>query len=152
MSTSTRLARRVAKHVGIPVADIPTFLCPGIIRTACLRSIRVQQTKQPPFSPASQRRQISSATPSTHGPLPATQFLTLNKLPQQCTGCGALSQTVDSDGPGFYTLTRKSVRSFVEGPSGPKLSAEDQVVKAANESVGSDVPDIDIGAFSASGK
>ena len=152
MSTSIRLAQRVIKQVGIPVADIPTFLCPGILRSACLPPVRFGPKNQRPFSSASQRRHTSSITPNSRGPLPKNRLLSLNTLPQQCAGCGALSQTVDREGPGFYTLTRKSVRNFVERITGPKLSAEDEVVKAALENAGSEAANISLGHFPASGK
>ncbi|KAG4431243.1 hypothetical protein IFR05_013265, partial [Cadophora sp. M221] len=152
MATSTRIARRVVRQVGIPLADIPTFLCPAILRTAStpLRCLHRQpQSSAPAPALGSQRRKISSTTPSLPKSAPAIRKPSLERLPQQCAGCGALSQTVDSEGPGFYTLTRKSVRSFLEGKTTHELSAEDEVVKAALERAGSEAANLNLGDLEA---
>jgi hypothetical protein len=69
--------------------------------------------------------------------LPKVLTPLLESLPQQCAGCGALSQTVDKEAPGFYTPTRKSIRQYLGGSSSPKKSEEDEIVKAALENAGS---------------
>lgn len=151
MATSTRIARRVVRQVGIPLADIPTFLCPAILRTAStpLRCIHRQLRSS---APASQRRNITSIVPGIPHTANVVRKPSLDKLPQQCAGCGALSQTVDSQGPGFYTLTRKSVKSFVEGILTPTLSAEDEVVKASLERAGSEAVSLNLGDLEAPGQ
>ncbi|KAL5324165.1 hypothetical protein ACEPPN_008709 [Leptodophora sp. 'Broadleaf-Isolate-01'] len=148
MATSTRIARRVVRQVGIPLADIPTFLCPAILRTASTPLGCLHRQAQSPAT-GSQRRNITSTASSLPKIAPAVRKQSLEKLPQQCAGCGALSQTVDSEGPGFYTLTRKSVRSFVEGKTTSGLSAEDEVVKAALERAGSEAVNLNLGNLEA---
>ncbi|KAK2625604.1 hypothetical protein QTJ16_004916 [Diplocarpon rosae] len=147
MSTSIRTARRVVRKIGIPVADIPTFLCPGFLKTASLPGW--YSNEQPRIvsqaSQASQRRNITSKAPPAPNPLPAVRPPSLRRLPQQCAGCGALSQTVDNEGAGFYTLTRKSVKSFVEGSQDTGLSAEDQIVKEALKQAGSVAVNLNLG-------
>ena len=62
------------------------------------------------------RRQLhldAIATPS-HGRLNPSQ---LSKLPILCPGCGAFTQTISPEQPGFYGTNRKSVRAFI-GPNG----------------------------------
>jgi hypothetical protein len=77
----------------------------------------------------------------------------LERLPQQCPGCGALSQTADKDSPGFYTPTRKSIRKYLEeGSHSSRKSAEDEIVKAALENAGSVETGISVGDFSAPSK
>ncbi len=141
MSTSTRIARRAVRRLCLPVAEIPAFLCPGILRTAYLPG-RCLDRSRLRFLPASQRNLTSVALIDSK-PAATRQKPYLKKLPQQCAGCGALSQTVDSEGPGFYTLSRKSVKSFVEESSGPASRTEDQIVKAALETAGSEAANFD---------
>ncbi|KAH7407549.1 hypothetical protein BKA64DRAFT_597234 [Cadophora sp. MPI-SDFR-AT-0126] len=148
MATSIRIVRRVVRQVGIPLVDIPTFLCPAILRTP---SIPSQCNQRPSNStpPASQRRHISSTAPKVPPKPQGTGKPSLQKLPQQCAGCGALSQTVDSDGHGFYTLTRKSVKTFVEGASAQGLSAEDEIVRSALERAGPEAARLNLGTLEA---
>ena len=49
------------------------------------------------------------ATPS-HSRLKPSQ---LSKLPILCPGCGAFTQTISPEQPGFYGTNRKSVRAFM---------------------------------------
>ncbi|KAK0107319.1 hypothetical protein ONS95_004013 [Cadophora gregata] len=148
MATSTRIARRVARQVVMPLAEIPTFLCPAILRTTSI-PLRCTYRQSQSTSPASQRRSVSSIpTIQAQGP-PKARKSPLEELPQQCAGCGALSQTVDSEGPGYYTLTRKSVKTFVEGLSTQELSAEDEVVKAALERAGTEAASLNLGDLEA---
>lgn len=141
MSTSTRIARRAVRQIGTVVAEIPAFLCPGIPRTAC-QPVRCLDKSQRRFSPALQRRNITSVARDDPRPATTSRVPYLERLPQQCAGCGALSQTVDSEGPGFYTLTRKSVKSFVGGTSSAGLRKEDEILKAALENAGSEAANL----------
>ncbi|KAK0732619.1 hypothetical protein B0T21DRAFT_369317 [Apiosordaria backusii] len=57
-------------------------------------------------------------------------------LPPQCTGCGALSQTAVPDEPGYYDLSRKSVRQYLrleetEGVVRPSKAQQEDIVKQA---------------------
>jgi hypothetical protein len=126
MSKSVRLAQKLTRHVGVPVAELPVFLCPGLLRA--------KQVKQLPYhsSPTgSQRRLLTSITPTLHKDPLADSRLALRRLPQQCVGCGALSQNVDASDAGFYTLSRKSVRRYLDTATNLKASSEDAIVKAA---------------------
>ncbi|KAG4423755.1 hypothetical protein IFR04_003051 [Cadophora malorum] len=147
MATSTGLARRAVKQIGIPLADIPTFLCPAILRTTSI-PLRLHRQSQS-TSPASQRRTISSTTSTAPQNSQVIRKPSLQKLPQQCAGCGALSQTVESEGPGFYTLTRKSVKNFVEGITTAGLSVENAIVKAALERAGPEAASLNLGDLEA---
>ncbi|EKD12824.1 uncharacterized protein L3040_006978 [Drepanopeziza brunnea f. sp. 'multigermtubi'] len=173
MATTIQITRRIIGKAGIPVAEIPTFLCPGILRTASL-PIRCLHPQPRTFTPASQRRNISlgegrgekdqtqakaalddesasfrasagDGTESTSISPAAAQAIQLKRLPQQCSGCGALSQTVDKQGPGFFNLQRKAVKKYLQGTPNAGLSAEGQIVKEALERAASEGLAIDVG-------
>ncbi|KAI6714373.1 hypothetical protein JHW43_003033 [Diplocarpon mali] len=150
MSTSIRTAHRVARKLGLPVADIPTFLCPGFLKVAC---IPVWYSSEQPriVSQASQSRNITSIAAPARNSLPAVPVPRSRTLPHQCAGCGALSQTVDSEGPGFYTLTRKSVKSFVEERQ-DTISAEDIIVREALKQAGSAAASLNLGPYESPAK
>jgi hypothetical protein len=149
MSRSVKLAGRVLRQVGISVADLPVFLCPGI-RFPSLSTARRPQESRPQRFRASQQRHISSITPAPATVSPKILVPLLDKLPQQCPGCGALSQIADKDAPGFYTPTRKSIRRYLEGgSSSSKKSAEDEIVRAALENATSVETGISVADFSA---
>jgi hypothetical protein len=107
-----KLARRLARQVDVPVAILPAFLCPAILKEGphltsyChhrhLHTTGVGQTK-------------SEGDLLTSRPLASVLEPTLSfKLPVQCPGCGALSQVVEKDDPGYYTLTRRSVKDYFQ--------------------------------------
>ena len=113
-SGGIKLARRLARQIDIPVAVLPAFLCPGILKTApAPRSKRYCQHRHLHSTEASQKREVDFLT-SHH--LTSVLEPTLSpKLPVQCPGCGALSQVVEKDEPGFYTLSRRSVKGYFHG-------------------------------------
>jgi hypothetical protein len=152
MSGSVRLARRIARQATIPVADLPTFLCPGILRITHLQPTQNSPKHARPLPRASQRRHATSISSNSPISLSAGPGPLLETLPQQCPGCGALSQTVDQDQPGFYTRSRKAVRNYLQKKSFPKSSEEDDIVKAALENAGSLAETISLGDFSSPGK
>jgi hypothetical protein len=153
MSRSVRLAGIVVRQVGVPVADLPVFLCPGILRFPSLPTTQRPQGYQLHRSHTSQQRHITSITSIPTAVSPKALAPLLERLPQQCPGCGALSQTADKDAPGFYTPTRKSIRKYLEGGSpSSRKSAEDEIVKAALENAGSVETGISVGDFSVPSK
>jgi genetic interactor of prohibitins 3, mitochondrial len=156
MSGGIRLGVKVVRQIRIPVADLPVFLCPGILRfsslSTILSTIPRREEHRPRRFQVSQQRNIISVTsgPSTASPKVLAPLL--DKLPQQCPGCGALSQTADQDAPGFYTPTRKSIRAYLEGVSSPRKSAENEVIRAALENAASVETGISVRDFSVPGK
>jgi len=133
MSGSLRLAGRVVRKAGTPVADLPIFLCPRILRYP---TSQAQEARQNRFQVA-QRRHSTSVTSTPVAASPKVLAPLLEKLPQQCPGCGALSQTADRNAPGFFTPTRQSIRRYLEGGSSSRKSAEDEIVKVALENAAS---------------
>lgn len=152
MSGSIRLAGKVVRQVGIPVADLPVFLCPGILRFPSPSTAPQPVEHRPHRFRASQQRNITAFTSVPSAASPKILAPLLEKLPQQCPGCGALSQTADQEAPGFYTPTRKSIRIYLEGGSSSRNSAEDEIVKAALENAVSVETGINVGDFSVTGK
>ncbi|KAE8452828.1 hypothetical protein EG329_013100 [Mollisiaceae sp. DMI_Dod_QoI] len=133
MSKSARLVSRFVKQVVAPVAELPVFLCPGLVRIAQLTPLSCSHNRSLGHPLPLQRRLVTSITaPATKDPIADSRFA-LRRLPQQCVGCGALSQTVDETGPGYYTLSRRTVKTYLERISGQKESSEDAIVKAALE-------------------
>ena len=52
-------------------------------------------------------------------------------LPVSCPGCGALTQWVEPDEPGFYTTSRRSIKTFLRDAS-PK-SAQDNEPESSSQ-------------------
>jgi len=152
MWQSVRIIQRISRHAGGPVADIPTFLCPGILRIVSTTRIPPCKHQPKPAGRTSQRRFISSAaSDNSPGKIQTSGIAGLNKLPQQCAGCGAFSQTVDQQGPGYFTLTRGSVKNYLSRTSGQRLSEEDRIVKKALEAAGPAGAGFKLGDFSSPG-
>jgi hypothetical protein len=132
------------------VGDIPTFLCPGVLKThSRTRWSTSSCDHKPQLIHTSQRRLIASIASTKTD---VSQITGLDRLPQQCAGCGAFSQTVDQEGPGYFTLTRGSVRHYLHTSTSLKHSEEDHIVKRALESAGSTTNNLKLGDFSAPGK
>ncbi|KAH9883955.1 hypothetical protein F4778DRAFT_764661 [Xylariomycetidae sp. FL2044] len=108
------------------LVDLPQFLCPSVnLAVHSYRSRPVAsriQTRTPSWN-AHRRCLHLQADASKNSPEPMPNQppgpKVVKRLPKQCTGCGALSQTSYSNQPGYYDLSRKAVRRF--------LGAEDEV-------------------------
>lgn len=142
MSKTVRLAQKLTRRVGVPVAELPVFLCPGL-----LRAKQIKLPYQSRNSTQFQRRLLTSITTTSRQTPVADSKLALRRLPQQCVGCGALSQNVDPSDAGFYTLSRKSVRRYLDAASDQKESSEDAIVKAALQQAEASGSGVAIGDF-----
>lgn len=127
-----RLAYRALNIFEVSILDIPAFLCPGLIRTS-----RNQVSHDYP-----QRRKLHVAReeasllqPDLSNDLTHIKTLQVaastNRLPPQCSGCGALSQTIEKDEPGYFDLKRKSVKQYLAGTHSANKSAEDTIFEQA---------------------
>lgn len=149
MSRSTgRLISRLSRN--IPVADIPTFLCPGLLRIPHLPLSTNYSIR--PRNPQRRFLQTSDHTvlaePTEHE-APEGQFRSRAHahLPQQCPGCGALSQTNVPDRAGYYNIRRRTVREFIGGAVNKEEGdREDAIVQAALANAGS-VVNVDFGGL-----
>ncbi|KAH7040458.1 uncharacterized protein B0I36DRAFT_426902 [Microdochium trichocladiopsis] len=135
---SSRAWLRSALHIGDRPPrrlDLPVFLCPlsscvpstarGLGTSQRFASQRQASTttlakynnnflqnRPPRRCMHFQAKQETTVTPPSepgHAPYADVHAA----LPKQCTGCGALSQTVLSNQPGYYSLDRKAVRRHV---------------------------------------
>lgn len=97
---------RSSNPLKAPINLIPRFLCP-LLAPCTNTSHGYGKRRLRPY-----KRQLhvnASATPSHGFPTPS-QFL---NLPRSCPGCGAFSQSVRPEQPGFYGTNRKSVKAFI---------------------------------------
>jgi len=92
---------------------IPLFLC-SLLRP--YESLSLGRSRNAQLSrPQKRKLYIETVIPpaqslSVQGLPTPSQLL---ELPRSCPGCGALTQTISSDQPGFYSTNRKSVRAFI---------------------------------------
>ena len=93
---------------------VPLFLCPSLALCANISHDLGRLLWRP------RRHHLhvdSTATPS-HGFATPPQ---LSSLPRSCPGCGAFTQIVSPEQPGFYGTNRKSVKAFI-GRTGQRPS------------------------------
>ncbi|KAH8687512.1 hypothetical protein BGZ60DRAFT_393772 [Tricladium varicosporioides] len=140
----SNILRSFARQVREPVADLPIFLCPGLLQATHLRASQCCSTTSQPAFRIPQQRLISS-TVSRSGQKKTIQYA--ERLPAQCAGCGALSQTVLKDEPGFYTLTRRSVKEYMTS-GGRKTTEEDLVIQASLKNATATANNLNLGNFS----
>ena len=135
-----RVARRTSRQIELPVAVLPVFLCPGIVNSGpAPRSTRCSLSRRHLYTTEASRGGIELKTISDtiiSRSLASTLKPTLlTKLPLQCSGCGAFSQTAEPEQPGFYTLTRKSIKEHLEGHTSMKRAKEGGIFKNALNSL-----------------
>lgn len=89
--------------------SVPLFLCPAL---ASYVGIIDPSIKIHAKSSRTRTRQLHIQTGiSSTNKLPTPSQLL--ELPQSCPGCGAFTQLVSPDQPGFYSTSRQSVKAFV---------------------------------------
>ena len=99
-------ATRLANAVKVSKTLIPEFLCPTL--ASSIRSSHSGRRRNVRI----QKRQFHVETvvaPTCDLPTPSQ----LLELPKSCPGCGAFTQIVSPDQPGFYSTNRKSVKAFI---------------------------------------
>ena len=107
------------RHVLPPRArQIPVLLCSPSTRAYYLglkgtwkpkgRINALQISKAQFYSGTATPSPVAEAAAAAAGPL---QYI---ELPSSCPGCGALTQSVSPDQPGYYSTGRKSVKAFID--------------------------------------
>lgn len=134
-SAGARTARNFVTRIEIPVAELPAFLCPGLLRTAYTRP-RTPRTHCRYISKPAQRRCVSTETTSVVKANRDVPIEIVKKLPRQCPGCGAHTQFVDKEEAGYYTTTRTSLQTFLGINPVQDASAEDTIISAALKNAG----------------
>ena len=124
--------------------QIPLFLCPRLGTSS--QGLTCRPSRNPPRRPPPWRPSCRGLQTQAEGAAPAPSapaLVPIRKLPVQCSGCGALSQTVAPDQPGYFDLERKAVRQYlgIEQPKAKKAATrapreEDLVYQAALERLG----------------
>ncbi|KAK1997630.1 hypothetical protein LX36DRAFT_700826 [Colletotrichum falcatum] len=120
--------------------EVPVYLCPSLGAGSARHTFApVAETHR--RLPNRQRRcvHVEANATAEASPLPptaeTTHKISTKKLPLQCSGCGALSQTTNAGQAGYYDLSRKAVKEFLttEGEGGveKELREEDKVVDEA---------------------
>ncbi|KAI1813645.1 hypothetical protein GGS20DRAFT_552649 [Poronia punctata] len=114
--------------------ELPVFLCPSLRATPRfhLRSPVAYPSHGAPWRAPRQCLHMqadSSTTTDTAAPASELQVVTTRKLPKQCRGCGALSQTTEPRQPGFFDLNRKAVKKYLgtDEPTDHPRSQDDAI-------------------------
>ena len=116
MKASARALKAIHSISPSSLVTIPTYLCPSLVgRSRPWLPLSRKQALQGVACAAHQSfRTLYAAGPSsvnTNGE-PTSN---LAVLPFSCPGCGALTQDLESDNAGFYSMHRKSVKAFIQG-------------------------------------
>ncbi len=85
---------------------VPLFIC----RLLTAYSSSTPGPRRQISSIQKRHQHVETAAATTHD-LPTSQQLL--DLPRSCPGCGAFTQAISPDQPGFYTTNRKSVKAFI---------------------------------------
>ncbi|KAI1878844.1 hypothetical protein JX265_003021 [Neoarthrinium moseri] len=153
-SSSKWLSSALRTAEQTPSLELPLFLCPNLAhRQLGSQLIRSQAARAPSTWRAQHRslhvdttaRQAQAATTTQPTGMPDTTDVAkpIRKLPAQCTGCGALSQTSHSDQPGYYDLGRKAVRTYV-GLEQPKVRDRRQEEREEDEVFRKSIRSVDL--------
>ncbi|KAI0479328.1 hypothetical protein GGR56DRAFT_634457 [Xylariaceae sp. FL0804] len=110
----------------LPRLELPLYLCPF---TSTHRAVAAPVARPLPWRALPTRRRClhmqaadasttiapATPTPATFPPVSNHDVLASanRRLPQQCSGCGALSQTLQPNQPGYFDLDRKAVRKYL---------------------------------------
>lgn len=119
-----------------PLINILGFLCPSLLRLPHITS---------PTSPApkekSRLRNPNARTYSAianfsagNNDIPISQ---LAALPLSCPGCGALTQDIESDDAGFYSMDRKSVKECLQKRSQDMTRVKTEQITSIGKDEGS---------------
>lgn len=97
-----------------PSILIPLFLCPSLASCANIS----HDFRRLLSRPRRHHLHVDNAATPSHGFATPLQLL---NLPRSCPGCGAFTQIVSPEQPGFYGTNRKSVKAFI-GRNGQRPS------------------------------
>ena len=89
---------------------IPTYLCPVLRKSLPISLVARKRNVRSSSKTQKRRYQLGSANSPTLDPPVSPHLLA---LPRSCPGCGAFTQSVNPEGAGFYSSTRRSVKAFV---------------------------------------
>lgn len=137
----TQLTRKIFISGQAPGLDIPVFLCPGLSKLVQDQVPYGQQRKL--HSTLEETALLRPNLSVTSAPTKRLRgAASVNRLPQQCSGCGALSQTIEADEPGYFELRRRSVKQYLSGTSEALSSEEDHIVDQAIRRAKENTPEL----------
>lgn len=119
--SSRWLTRALRTSEALPATGLPLFLCPAVgqFRIAPLRIPRH-------FSHKRLLHTESSIVKEEEQNLVEKKAEEQRELPFSCSGCGAFTQTSDSNQLGYFDVTAKRVRTWL---SPPKIELQDKDVQ-----------------------
>lgn len=131
-------------HSGPTPSNLPLYLCPAAAKPCSTLSrasssrANATTTPRPRLVDLQQTRGLHAEAAESQQDACA-EPIPVRKLPGQCHGCGALSQTAVPDQPGYYDLKRKAVRLFLGIlKEEPRHRPEDDIVQASLRSLSAD--------------
>ncbi|KAI0181939.1 hypothetical protein GGR52DRAFT_526850 [Hypoxylon sp. FL1284] len=134
-------ALNIAEHS--KAVELPLFLCPSVnlARRHQRLGAVASSSPVPPSRWRAQHRCLhveADATTTTTAPVPPLTIgnvepYPVERLPKQCHGCGAFSQTITPNQPGYFGLDRKAVRNYLRPQATGRSRHEDDVYKSALE-------------------
>lgn len=140
ISGRTSLSRRALNPLlSFDSVRLPVFLCPAVLRAThtfdysqpCRTGRLLKQR-----GCATQLRKLhvekEASVENTNDVVSTLDII--GRLPLQCPGCGAFSQTFEAGEAGFYTTTRRIVAEFIDSAvESNNISEEDSIVRQALE-------------------
>ncbi len=127
----------------IDTLPVPVFLCPALQYTSAIRYIPPGLNASVPRKSSALKQKFQSYVTTAqveHADVDSVPLQVRDGLPFSCPGCGALTQTADPDGAGFYSRTRKSIKALARDKSRKhEDEATRQVYESALANVGEDV-------------
>ncbi len=138
--SSRWLTRAFQTSEALPPTGLPLFLCPAVGLLS--RQLRVAPVRTP--HSINQRRSVHADVPTLKEEKQAVEVDAAEeqlKLPFTCSGCGAFTQTTDSQQLGYYDVTAKRVRTWLDPPKHElqeKDVVENEVINNVLKSMDSD--------------
>ncbi|KAI6089011.1 hypothetical protein F4821DRAFT_232737 [Hypoxylon rubiginosum] len=118
--------------------ELPLFLCPAVnlvSRRQRLGAVASSSHVQPSQWRVQRRclhAEAEAQTEPIQSPSRSTpELYSSQRLPRQCRGCGALSQTSFPNQPGYYDLGRKAVRNYLRPETTDRSRHEDKIYEDA---------------------
>lgn len=121
------------------IVELPVFLCPALARSAVQKRQFRSKYTLPSYTSQRPARLFHSVSQSLPKETHHESIQKTPRLPRQCAGCGAFSQASDNGEPGFYSLSRRSVKEFLapasESENATRLS-EREIIEASLKNLG----------------
>ena len=140
MRTTLRHASKLLHcEAATPHASIPAFLCPALLRSQLVTGFPTQNLPRPKKAFSTFGRKQTPVTAITAplppaGSTPPAPQPNKRTLPICCPGCGAPTQILASSEPGYYSLSRGAVKSYLNYDNNqPKATEDDVFTKAIKQ-------------------